>query len=100
MPLSLAGSPRDSTQRGRPGSSGAKTLTSTRIRPRLLPDAMKPGIHCVRTHWIRGFMTFQLARSTRTVMLMVPVCPESGFWDVPHGGGPLAYGNTVLVVLM
>ena len=33
-------------------------------------------------------------------MLMVPACPESGFWDVPHGRGPLAYGNTVLVVLM
>jgi hypothetical protein len=27
-----------------------------------LPDAMKPGIHCVRTHWIRGFMAFQLVR--------------------------------------
>src|SRR5690348_12122306 len=40
---------------------------------------MKPGIHCVRTHWIRGFMAFQLARRTRTAMLMVPVCPESGF---------------------
>jgi hypothetical protein len=24
----------------------------------LLPDAMKPGIHCVGTHWIRGFMAF------------------------------------------
>jgi len=24
-------------------------------------------------------MAFQLARHTRTVMLMVPVCPESGF---------------------
>jgi hypothetical protein len=33
-------------------------------------------------------------------MLMVPVCPESGFWDVPHGRSQLAYGNTVLVVLM
>jgi hypothetical protein len=41
------------------------------------PDALDPGFHCVRTHWIRGFMTFQLARRTRTVMLMVPVCPES-----------------------
>jgi hypothetical protein len=39
----------------------------------LLPDAMKPGIHCVRTHWIRGFIAFQLARRVRTVMLMVPV---------------------------
>ena len=56
-----------------PGSSGAKTATSTRIRPRLLPDAMKPGIHGVRTHWIPGFMTLQLARRTRTVMLVVPV---------------------------
>jgi hypothetical protein len=34
---------------------------------------MKPGIHCVRTHWILGFMAFQLARRTRIVMLMVPV---------------------------
>ena len=38
-----------------------------------LPDAMKPGIHCVRTHWIRGFMAFLLARRTRTAMLMVSV---------------------------
>jgi hypothetical protein len=22
----------------------------------LLPDALKPGIHCARTRWIRGFM--------------------------------------------
>jgi hypothetical protein len=36
-------------------------------------------IHMVRTHWIRGFMAFQLARRTWLVMLMVPVCPESGF---------------------
>jgi hypothetical protein len=36
-----------------------------------LPDPMKPGFHCVRTHWIRGFMAFQLARRTQTVMLMV-----------------------------
>jgi hypothetical protein len=39
----------------------------------LLPDVLKPGIHCARTHWIRGLMTFQLTRRTRTVMLMVPV---------------------------
>src|SRR5262249_29247014 len=37
------------------------------------PDAMKPDFQCVRTHWIRGFMAFKLVRSTRTVMLMVPV---------------------------
>ena len=41
---------------------------------------MKPGIHCVRTHSIRGFMACQLAERARAVMLMVPVCPESGFW--------------------
>ena len=23
-----------------------------------VPDAVKPGIHCARTHWIRGFMAF------------------------------------------
>ena len=45
----------------------------------LLPDAMEPGIHCVRTHWIRGFMAFQLVPRMRTVMVMVPRCPESGF---------------------
>ena len=28
----------------------------------MLPDALKPDIQCVRTHWIRSFMTFQLAR--------------------------------------
>ena len=39
----------------------------------LLPDAMEPGIHCVRTHWIRGFMAFLLVRRIRTVRLMVPV---------------------------
>jgi len=39
--------------------------------PNALPDALKPGIHCVRTHWIRGFIAFQLARRTRIVRLMV-----------------------------
>jgi hypothetical protein len=38
-----------------------------------LPDAVEPGFHCARTHWIRGFMTFQLARRTRTVLLVVLV---------------------------
>jgi hypothetical protein len=37
-----------------------------------LPGALEPGIHGVRTHWIRGFMAFQLARCTRTVLLTVP----------------------------
>jgi hypothetical protein len=34
---------------------------------------MDPGFHCVRTHWIRGFTAFQLARRTRIMVLMVPV---------------------------
>ena len=56
-----------------------------------LPDAMKPGFHCVRTHWIRGFITFQRARRSRMVMLMVLVRAESGSsGDVPPGRGPLA----------
>ena len=53
-----------------------------------LPDAMEPGIHCVRTYWIRGFMAFQLVRRTGTVRLMVPMGPESGFWDVSPGCDP------------
>ena len=36
-------------------------------------DGVKPDIQCVRTHWIRGFMAVRLARSTWTVMLMMPV---------------------------
>jgi len=38
-----------------------------------LPHALKPGFHCARTHWIRGFMAFELARPTRIVLLMVPM---------------------------
>ena len=51
--------------------------------PDALPDALDPGFHWVRPRWIRGFMasdragsgvswSFQLARRTRSVMLMVP----------------------------
>jgi hypothetical protein len=40
---------------------------------------MKPDIHGVRTHWIRGFMAFQLVRFIPSVMLMVLAWPESGF---------------------
>ena len=36
----------------------------------LLPDAVKPRIHCARTHWIRGFMAFRRAWRARTVVLM------------------------------
>jgi hypothetical protein len=38
-----------------------------------MPDAMESGIHCVRTHWIRGFMAFHQVRHVRTMMLVVPV---------------------------
>ena len=31
-------------------------------RSRSAADVVKPGIHCVRTQWIRGFIAFQLAR--------------------------------------
>ena len=47
----------------KPGFHGVRTAR---------PDAMKPGFHGVRSDWIRGFMAFQLARRTRTLMLMVP----------------------------
>jgi hypothetical protein len=42
------------------------------LPPDACRDALEPGIHCVRTHWIRGFIAFLLVRRTRTVMLMVP----------------------------
>ncbi|MGH3163344.1 MAG: hypothetical protein ACRDOC_15790 [Streptosporangiaceae bacterium] len=35
-----------------------------------LPDALEPGFQCVRTHWNRGFITFQLAWRTPTVVPM------------------------------
>ena len=35
------------------------------------PNAVEPGFHCVRAHWIRGFMAFQLARRVRTVVLEI-----------------------------
>jgi hypothetical protein len=41
-------------------------------RPGSLPDAMESGFHGLRTRWNRDFMAFQLARRTRTVMLMPP----------------------------
>jgi hypothetical protein len=32
---------------------------------------MKLDFQCVRAHWIQGFMTFQLVRRIRIVMLVV-----------------------------
>ena len=37
-----------------------------------------------------GFMALLLARRTRSVMLMVPVCPESGFLGRAARPGPFA----------
>jgi hypothetical protein len=42
--------------------------------PHSLSNALEPGFHCVRTHWIRGFMTFQLARSL-TLRISSPASP-------------------------
>jgi hypothetical protein len=50
--------------------------------PEAFPDALEPGFQCVRAHWIRGFIAFQLARRTRSVRLTSPV---SG--PVPPGCG-------------
>jgi hypothetical protein len=59
-----------------------------------LLDALEPGFHCVRAHWIRGFMAFQVARRTRRVMVMVRAWPESGFREGTAGCGRLLTGNT------
>ena len=32
-------------------------------------NALDPGFHCARTHWIRGFMAFQLARRSETMQM-------------------------------
>jgi hypothetical protein len=52
-------------------AAGPSETGSTALGP--LPDAMKPGFHCARTHWIRGFTAFRLARLTRAVRLTVPM---------------------------
>ena len=38
-----------------------------------LRNAMERAFHCVRSHWIRGFIAFHWVRLARIVMLMVPV---------------------------
>src|SRR5215470_10835633 len=66
-----------------PGTDGA-AVTDVRLhggRPSQHPESRN-----TRTHWIWGFMTFLLARRTRIVILMVPVCPESGF--LAHAAEP------------
>jgi hypothetical protein len=67
---------RKTTSPGHPPTSPA-TSTSPRKHP-ASPNTLNQR-HYARTHWIRGFMAFWLARRTRTAMLMMPVWPESGF---------------------
>ena len=38
------------------------------MRIGLRPDAMEPDIHCVGTHWNRGFMAFQLGLGAATLV--------------------------------
>src|SRR5262245_53866100 len=42
---------------------------------------MKPGFHCVRAQWIRGFMTFRRSGPARTVRLMVPEWLKCFLWS-------------------
>jgi hypothetical protein len=42
------------------------------LRWNALPNALDPGFHCARTHWIRDFITFRLAQRTPIVVLMMP----------------------------
>jgi hypothetical protein len=49
----------------------------------LLSDALEPGIHCVRAHWIRGFIGVLTGPEQANVRLMVSASPESGFLGRP-----------------
>ena len=62
-----------------------------------MPDAMKPDIHGVRTHWNRGFMAFRLVRCALCVMLMVLAWPESGFGE--GADPPAAVGSAALPLI-
>ena len=49
-----------------------------------LLDALEPGYHCVRTHWIQGFMAFQLG---------LLVGGDGGLaWPEARGKGAVARG--------
>ena len=58
----------------RPPQIGSTDYWPTRSQLKLimkigpLPDTLP---HACRTHWIRGFMAFQLVRHARSVMLMM-----------------------------
>jgi len=64
-----------------PGTDGAAV---TEVRLHGSRSSQHPESRNTRTHWIRGFITFQLVRRARIAMLMVPVCPESGFPEACH----------------
>ena len=51
---------------------------------------MKPDFQCVITRWNLGFMAIRQTPPAWIVILMVPVCPESGFQRVTPSPGPLA----------
>jgi hypothetical protein len=72
------------------GSAADSHLAKLIMKIGPLPDALDPGFHRVRTQWNWGFMTFQLGWRTRSVMLTVPVGPESGFRDGAARLRPLA----------
>src|SRR5690348_1591957 len=57
---------------------------------------MKPGFQRVRTRWNRGFMALHQALPVWTVILVVPVRPESGFRRVTPSRGPSAKWHCVL----
>jgi hypothetical protein len=57
---------------GRPDACRTRWIRDSTALERL-PDALDPGFHCVRAHWIRGFIAFQLARGTGIVVLLVPM---------------------------
>jgi len=62
----LPRSPDTTPDAGRtpPGRDPGRLPDARRTPPGRPPDAVKPAFQCVRTHWIRGFMAFRLARRT------------------------------------
>ena len=67
---------RDASCRFAAALAGLGLQPGDRISP-YLPNsaayAVKPGFHCVTTHWIRGFMAFWPAQRRRSVRLTVPM---------------------------
>jgi len=55
---------------------------------------MKPDFQCVITRWNLGFMAIRQTPPAWIVILMVPVCPESGFQRVTPSLGPLAHDSS------